>query len=584
MSNINNYADVLPNFLKELNSFKVSTWKDISNILENLRSKKQNTEANEEYLNDVESGISFITFDYGIDGVSIEIEKYALCLEKLFKDKNNADIPLHFIGGDFHDKADAVLKPRWHRHQIPNSNGWSKWSDGKWFAKLFYEDMPEGSEISKSMAKEIWNQAVDFSKQLSKYLIENNIKLLIPVNICTNPGNPAIALAVVMVSEMLGLKVITSNHDFYWEGGKPERQINEKKGPRDHFFKNHKNLEFFELFEKLFPWNGNKWIQVNINEPQTECMINKFKFPKKKVYEIGSCISNEFLKIYTRKEVTTAREKMNYILSNGSKKITTIPIDNHLSSLKLWMKNQNPVVCSFDKKNKLDLTNPKILYCLQPTRVVGRKRIYKDLNILTSLLNTEKLKSLFLNDIDYQLVLHITGPVPIEHQADLEDVLNAYKKLCDSVDLTISSRVFIAFSVGTEDHPSLKSANLDKLCIEEIYRLADVILFPSETEGRGLPIIESGASGIPIVCSRYYPEEVFDGVIGTTLQPEEQIKYILFPEDDIYSQEILNEIVTILLNPEYRKKYADHNRNSVSKRYGIDMLVDKFDLFIKLLH
>jgi glycosyltransferase involved in cell wall biosynthesis len=585
MKNNIRHADILTDFLEKLNSFKVDTWRDISNILNGFKSKYNKTGTNKDsnYLKEIESGISFITFDYGIDGVSIEIEKYALCLEKLFKGKNNTNVPLHFIGGDFHDKADTVLKSRWHRFQIPNSNGWSKWSDGKWFSKLFYEDMPEGSEVSELMAKEIWKQTVDFSIQLGGYLIENDIKLLIPVNICTNPGNPAIALAVVLVTELLGLKVLTSNHDFYWEGGKPDRSSNEDKGPRDHFFKNHTNKEFFELFENLFPWNGDKWLQVNINEPQTECLVEKFNFPKDKVYEIGSCISNEFLRIFKQDEVTTARRKMNYILSDGCEQITTTPINTYLDNLELWMKNQKPIVCSSEKSKNVDLTNPKTLYCLQPTRVVGRKRIYKDLKILTSLLKTNTLKELFLNNSDYQLILHITGPVPIEHQADLEDVLNAYKKLCHEVNNAISDRIYIAFSVGTEDHPALKPANLEKLCIEEIYRLADIILFPSETEGRGLPIIESGASGIPIVCSRYYPEEVFDGVIGTSLTLDEQIKYILFPEDDNYSSETLNEITTILLNPEYKRKYADHNRRAVSKRYGIDMLVDKFDFFIKKL-
>ena len=586
MQNIIDHADILPNFLEELNIYEVCTWNDISTILTGFKEEKrteQSTGTESDYLNDIKSGIAFITFDYGIDGVSIEIEKYALCLEKLFKKKIGTDIPLHFIGGDFHDKADTVLKPRWQRYRIPNSNGWSKWSGGKWFAKLFYDEMPEGSDISNAMAKEIWKQAVDFAEQLGGYLIENNIKLLMPVNICTNPGNPAIALAVVLVTEMLNLKVITSNHDFYWEGGKADRPDDEEKGPRDHFFKNHTNKEFFELIEKLFPWNGDKWIQVNINEPQTKCLLNKFNFPKDKVYEIGSCISNEFLKIFGQDEVVTARRKMNYILSNGCEQITTTPVEYHMDNLSDWMKNQKPVVCSSKETVKIDLTTPKTLYCLQPTRVVGRKRIYKDLKILTSLLISDKLKEIFLNDESYQLILHITGPVPIEHQADLEDVLNAYKELCRSTDKNISNRLFIAFSVGTEDHPTLKSANLEKLCIEEIYRLADIILFPSETEGRGLPIIESGASGIPIVCSRYYPEEVFDGVIGTNLPKEEQIKYILFPEDDNYSSEMLNEISTILLSPEYKKKYADHNRKAVSKRYGIDMLVDKFDFFIKLL-
>ncbi|MCF7792286.1 MAG: glycosyltransferase [Victivallales bacterium] len=573
-------------FNKFLDKPEISSWNDISSMLDKVKtiSRQNRSEFTGTSLETLKSGISFITFDYGIDGVSIEIEKYALCLEKLFKDKLDLNIPLHFIGGDFHDKADTVLKPRWNRFRIPDMNGWSKWSGGKWFAKLFYENMPEGSEISKTMSKEIWKQAVCFARQLSDYLQKNGIKLLIPVNICSNPGNPAIALAIVLVTEFFDIRVIASNHDYYWEGGKPERPAGEEKGPRDHFFKNCRNKEFFSLFERLYPWNGDKWIQVNINEPQTECLINKYGFEKNKVFEIGSCISNEFLKEYSKEEIYTARKKMNYILSGGSDTITPLPVNKHINGLETWMKNQKPIVCSFQNVKPLDLTNPDLMYCLQPTRIVGRKRIYKDLKLLESMLKTEKLNKIFTENSKAQLILHITGPVPIEHQADLEEVLNAYIDLCNSVSPNISERVFIAFSVGTEDHPALKKACLNKLCIEEIYRLADIILFPSETEGRGLPIIESGASGVPIICSRYYPVKVFDGVVGKDLPEKDQIKYVLFPEQDKYSEEMLDETVSLLVDKEYREKYADHNRKAVSRRYGIDMLVNKFNEFIKILN
>ena len=235
------------------------------------------------------------------------------------------------------------------------------------------------------------------------------------------------------------------------------------------------------------------------------------------------------------------------------------------------------------KIKKLDPSAEGTIYCLQPTRVVGRKRIYKDLKLLTALLNHEKLKEAFESGEVTQLVLHITGPVPIEHQKDLETVLNAYIELCTNVPRETADHVFVAFSVGTEDHPSLQKNNLHKLCIEEIYRLADIILFPSETEGRGLPIIESSACGVPIVCSRYYPGEVFDGVVGKGLLDEEQIKYILFPEENIFSNELLNEIADLLLKPESRNYYAKHNKVAVEKRYGIEMLVKKFGSFMDIL-
>ena len=583
------YNSAAPKLLADMKSFlsqsHIKNWDDIASVISELKnnSPKIIHSSENSFLGNVKKGIAFITFDYGIDGVSIEIEKYANCLERLFRDEDNDTVSLHFIGGDFYDKADTVLRPYWKRYKIQDMNGWSKWSSGKWFSKLFYEDMPEGSQISDDMAKEIWSQALNFADLLGEYIVKNNISLLIPVNICTNPGNPAITLAVVMVTEALGISVISSNHDYYWEGGKADRKPKEEAGPRDHFFKNINNKPFFNLFEKLFPWNGKRWLQVNINEPQSEALVNEYGFDKKQVYELGSCISNEFLREYSFPEVLSARRRMTYILSDGAPVITPVSVKEHIANLSDWMKNQKPVVCSNSSGLELDPMEKGTIYCLQPTRVVGRKRIYKDLKLLAALINHNKLKNAFENGSAQQLIFHITGPVPIEHQKDLEDVLNAYVEMCKDIPADIADRIFIAFSVGTEKHPSLDENGLDELCIEDIYKLADIILFPSETEGRGLPIIESGACGIPIVCSRYYPGEVFDGVVGKGLPEEEQIKYVLFPEKDEFSDELLNEVSEILLNSKARNAYAMHNKIAVEKRYGIDMLVKKFGSFMEIL-
>ncbi len=577
--------ELLAKMKSVLSQVRIKNWDDITSVITTLKDSTEEIihASDSSFLDNIKKGIAFITFDYGIDGVSIEIEKYANCLERLFKDENDDTVPLHFIGGDFYDKADVVLKPYWRRYNIPDMNGWSKWSNGEWFSKLFYEDMPEGSQVSDDMAEEIWKQALNFANLLGEYLVKNNISLLIPVNICTNPGNPAITLAVVMVTEALGINVISSNHDYYWEGGKANRKPGEEAGPRDHFFKNINNKPFFSLLKTLFPWNGKRWLQVNINEPQSGALINKFGFDKKQVFELGSCISNEFLREYAFPEVLSARRRMTYILSDGAPVITTVPVKEHLASLSNWMKNQKPVVCSNNSISELDPMGKGTLYCLQPTRVVGRKRIYKDLKLLTALLKHDKMKNAFKSGRAEQLIFHITGPVPIEHQKDLEDVLNAYAEMCNNLPVDVANRVFIVFSVGTEDHPSLDENGLFKLCIEDIYKLADIILFPSETEGRGLPIIESGACGIPIVCSRYYPGEVFDGVVGKGLPEDEQIKYILFPEEDEYSDDLLNEVADIFLKPNARSIYSKHNKIAVEKRYGIEMLVKKFGSFMDIL-
>ncbi len=145
---------------------EVKNWADISTILEKTKTSSHSQE--------LSPRIAFITFNYGIDGVSIEISKYARCFEKIFGENTE----VHLIGGQFFENSNAVLKKRWKKLAIPNFDGWDKWAGGKWFEKLFYSDMPADSELSDKMAVEIYNQATEFSEILYKYLTENNISIV----------------------------------------------------------------------------------------------------------------------------------------------------------------------------------------------------------------------------------------------------------------------------------------------------------------------------------------------------------------------------------------------------------------------
>ncbi len=570
---------LVSNLRKLLGAATIRNWNDISVIVKSVKNNEHAVEVSgrDAFHDSLKKGIAFITYDFGIDGVSIEIGKYADCLARLLADDSMTDLPLHFIGGDFLDKADAVLHPDWHRFEIEGMNGWSKWDGGKWFSRLYYEEMPENSAVSDDMAVEIWEQACRFSEKLGGYLADNDISLLIPVNISCNPGNMAIALAVVMVTEAMGIPVINSNHDFYWEGGKPARNRDpvEEPGIRDHFFKNMDNTSFFELFKALYPWNGNHWVQVNINTRQSETLVNTFGFTRGQCTELSTSISDEFFKAYSDDDVAYARLRMAYILSDGKPVIKPVDIQEHISNLKLWMGDQKPIVCACREGLELDPVRGRTVYCLQPTRVIARKRIEKDVHLIGALMTHPPFRQEFENDPGIQIVLHVTGAVPIEHEEDLKTVLNAYADLCSDLPDALAERIFIAFSVGTEKHPCFKEKGLARLHIEDIYRLASIILFPSETEGRGLPIIESSACGIPIVCSRYYPEDVFREVVGEDLPEEEQIHYILFPEED-FPLDMLDRVTALLLRRETETELIEHNKNAVRKRYSAERLASVF--------
>jgi len=530
----------------------------------------------------ISDGVAFVTYNYGIDGVSIEISKYAQYFEHTFSDSEK-NISVHLIGGGFLEHSESVIKSRWHKLEIPNFDGWDKWDNGKWFKKLFYEDMPEGSDKSNLLAQEIWKQSSDFAEEIIEYISEQNIKLIIPVNVNSNPGNFASSLAIVLVSELTGVYVLNSNHDFYWEGGKPahKRKKSDQSGGRDHFFRNYDNKYFFKLLRKILPWNGKRWFQLNINKRQSKKLISKFGFSPDRVGEVGTSVPDSFFKDYSPEAIKIKRLAMSYIFSDGQPVISPVHIDKHISSLNEWMTHQKPIVCSVVEDTTLDIVNEPIIYFLQPTRVIERKRIERDCELIGELVNfTDFYKHLSGNT---NILLHITGPVPAEHQSDLEKLLYAYKKVAEKIHKQIGGEFFIGFSVGMERHPELKKTGLRNLHIWDFYHIADMALFPSEEEGRGLPLIESAATETPIISSRYYPEKVFMEVVGENLREELQIKYILFPEDN-FTPENLDEITDLIFDIKIRSELARHNKNAVSIRYGIEALSKHFtDALNKLI-
>jgi glycosyltransferase involved in cell wall biosynthesis len=247
------------------------------------------------------------------------------------------------------------------------------------------------------------------------------------------------------------------------------------------------------------------------------------------------------------------------------------------------MADQMPTVLGAQPGLTLDLTSPDLIVFLQPTRIIRRKRIHKNLVLISNLLSRSRLKKAFLDNPNRKLLLHITGPVPKEHQKDLEQIISAYSKTNKRLPDSLTDRVFLSFSVGQHDHSSFDSLELSPLTIEEIYRIADLVVFPSETEGRGLPIIEACASGKPIICSRYRPEKVFSDVVGERLPNQQRIVYFQFPERR-YKKKFLSEVAGFLLDPREQENTIDHNREAVRIRYSQESFSRKIvDLVLQVV-
>jgi hypothetical protein len=64
-----------------------SSWEEISSTVKQISSVAHNPlpASRAAFLQTASQGTAFLTFDFGIDGVSIEIAKYARILEKLYQ-------------------------------------------------------------------------------------------------------------------------------------------------------------------------------------------------------------------------------------------------------------------------------------------------------------------------------------------------------------------------------------------------------------------------------------------------------------------------------------------------------------------
>ncbi|MBW2712940.1 MAG: hypothetical protein JRC77_04240, partial [Deltaproteobacteria bacterium] len=390
--------------LGELSSQSIGSWADIDAALDSLVARAESLYGPTE-TSELPAAVGFITFEYGIDGVSMEIAKYAACLEQLW-DRYGSTPEIHLIGGNFSASVDCVLAPRWHRYLLPDSNGWSKWCSGKHFKRLFYDDMPENSTASAEMAAEIWRQALGFAHRITEYIHGNNIGLLAPVNVNSNPGNPALALGIVLASESLNLPVLNSNHDFFWESGKAasEYREGEKRGERDHFFRNSENQSFFQWFRRVFPWDGRRWLQLVINEVQREVLLNDgYHFDSSRVIELGTFIEDNFFAPCRPEHRNDLRLHLGLILGHGEHMITTTRLDDFVSVVDGWMQEQVPVVLGSEQGGMLDVSDKNAFWFLQPTRTVTRKRIYRDWELIGALLEYVPFRMMFDDNPDMTL-------------------------------------------------------------------------------------------------------------------------------------------------------------------------------------
>jgi glycosyltransferase involved in cell wall biosynthesis len=153
-------------------------------------------------------------------------------------------------------------------------------------------------------------------------------------------------------------------------------------------------------------------------------------------------------------------------------------VPNGVDPLTFW--GLGPAARELAARAGLDGADPLVLV---PVRITRRKRIELALEAAGCLL--PRYPGLRL------VVSGPLGPHSVDNVAYAEELMRQRSSL--RLDGVVT--FLFEFAGPGGEHP------VDDRTIAELYRLADLVLLPSESEGFGLPVLEAGLSRAPLVCA-----------------------------------------------------------------------------------
>ncbi len=561
--------------LTELNQENINTWFDLGLYIDRLRDQLPAFEHVPDdfnvFLSQLEQGVAFISFDFGIDGVSMEVSKYAKAFEQLSEQTS-----IHFIAGTFKKGHQTIIEQRWSKHRIPEIDGFG----GCLTYKDFFETrLARGSSEYNQLIEQLWQQTQRLCKEIGEIVEQHQIQLLIPCNVNANPGNVALALALVILSEKMKIPVLNNSHDFYWEDGQRAELRNKKTGGvRDHFFTNAHLGEVFTLIEMLYPWDSSSWFQTVLSSSQQSSLINDFGINPGNVGLMPTCVDLDCYRQVDDQERINILKRMEVLLCGDDhvcgeeQSLYSKAVKNYQNIDINWIENAVPLLLGFEDNISHTLLTGNLLF-VQPTRILSRKRIEYDFDFIKSLLTHSTFKDIFDKNSALTITMYVTGPLAFPFKAHCDyfnQLTKAFEVLLNSIAPCYQKRVFLAFNFGAEKNARFAEQSFELLKIHEIYAVANLVLLPSKQEGRGLPLLEACAVEVPILTSRYKPKAVFKEVIGKHLSKDKRLKVFEYPKDKQFSEKMLAKITDLLFNP-YGKR-STHNCEVIKQRYSVEVL------------
>ncbi|MDC0357317.1 hypothetical protein OAO01_00745 [Oligoflexia bacterium] len=571
--------------LEELRARPVQTWFDLGEILDELRCKREDLftpfpGSFDDFKQSLQnSGLGFLHFFYGIDGVTVEIEKYATALTSILP-----EMPIHFIAGRIEPESDRFLHPAFKRHIIPEMDGFLKW---QFYKPFFFNKLVRGTNTYNELPGLFWEEVLLITERLGRLVEDNSLGLLFVANYCSNPGNVSGAFAIALVAEYLGLPVIANNHDYYWEGGNKKNDIQTKglkPGTRDFFFKNAKIGEFFTLIEVLFPWQSKTWLTCHINKPQTDHVITVKGHNPANLAEVRTYVDTTQFSKFNKFERLSTFHQVQSILSLYSDSITTFTPSELLEGNGNIVKEEapDPIVVASKNHVAYDFIHDNIVF-LQPTRLTSRKRIDVGFRLVKKLFETRSFLEKFESNPQLALTILVTGVFPAKKFFDFENLIKSFDEYLKEIPDHLRNRIFLACMFSEFDRPRFKERYQSPVTIPDLYNIASLILLPSETEGRGLPILEAAASGVLIFCRRYHPVEVYAAVIGEHLPEDRRLKVMEFLGGQITGS-VARAITERIFFPQNFIDEVKHNRRAIERRYSFKAMKKGFERMLRQLY
>ena len=425
-------VDKLLAFLK---GEKIETWFDLGLFLDRFKEEQvypsiQREGNYDDFKEELRTGgVAFLTFHYMVDGVTIEVDKYASLMRR-----NIPGIPIHYIAGEIHSKTAPFIKQDYMQKVMPELAGFNEW---ELYHDFYFTKLERGGPVYNVLIGKLWSQTLAIVEKLGRYIEEQGINLLYIINVCSNPGNMAYSLALVLISELMKIPAINNNHDFYWEGGmciSDREKSSSRQGPRDFFFTNCHLGEFFSIIEMLYPWQSRTWINVNINKGQSEHLVRLNGHNPANVMEIGTAVdTSQYTKSDKRKNINTFIQ-LESILSRYGEQLKSYSVEDVLEQELVIEKNPRPVLIG-EKTTRVDGFIKENIILLQPTRIISRKRIETSFNLLLLMFQEEEMIRRFRKTARLKMTLIITGPIAAGHYGYYKKLIERFRDLLSELDL-----------------------------------------------------------------------------------------------------------------------------------------------------